>query len=243
MPIYLGSDLVTPYIGSDAVKEIYLGSTLVYQNMPPYTSGMDVWLDGIKNTSGGHSNSTPTWADLSGNNNNATVVFGSGDSWSSDSANISSDSTKITVPLNLYTSSFTVEFVVKLSSLYNYGTLMRGVQSNGTRDAWITSGGNIVLRVASSYDTSSTAVSISALNTIAFVVSGNTEKYYLNGTLIGTYSRTVSAASNTSFRVFADSSTANRHIKGQAYSFRHYSSALTDAQIRRNRAVDVNRFL
>ncbi|MBR0490631.1 MAG: hypothetical protein IJJ82_01100 [Clostridia bacterium] len=35
--------------------------------------GMQVWYDGINNTGSGHSNSTTTWYDLSGNNNHATI--------------------------------------------------------------------------------------------------------------------------------------------------------------------------
>lgn len=35
--------------------------------------GMQVWYDGINNTGSGHSSSTTTWYDLSGNNNHATI--------------------------------------------------------------------------------------------------------------------------------------------------------------------------
>lgn len=243
MPIYLGSNAVKGSVGSSDVKEIYLGSTLVYQNLPPYTAGADIMLDGIKNTANGHSNITLTWTDLSGNGNNASISFGSTDAWGTNGLSIQNNGTRVRLSTELFTSNFTMEFCVRLSSLYNYGTLVRAVNQSSVRDAWITSGGDTVLRVRSAYDTSDTNLSISALYTIAFTRSGNTQKTYINGVLKDTFTRTVSSGSDNSFDIFASSVADNRHIKGYAYAFRHYSSVLSAAELLRNYNVDYDRFI
>ena len=244
MPIYLGANKIGEiYLGSNEISDAYLGSTQVYQNAPSYVAGMDIWLDAINNTGSGHNNNASTWADLSGNGYNATISLSGGDRWTANSLAIQNDNTCVRINATKFTGNYTMEFCVRLTANYNYGTLMRLVTNYTNRGAWIDSGGDTIFRVASSYDTANTNLSISALNTITMVNSGNTQKTYINGVLKATYTRTPTGTTDTAFDVFASSARSNRHIKGEAYSFRYYASVLTDDEIRQNRQVDLARFL
>ena len=243
MPIYLGSNKISLYRGSNEVSEAYLGSTLVYQNRLPYADGLVIHYDAINNTASGHSSSARSWYDLTGNGYDAEVVLGGSDYWDSNALHVYSDSTRVRVPKEIYTSAFTVEFVIKLESLYNYGTLMRGVQSYAARDAWVGSNGVVSFRVRSSYDgATGSPLSADTLYTVALVRNGNTQKIYINGVLAGSYSRTVTSASNTSFDIFASTTATSRHIRGFAYSFRCYTRELSASEILNNYNVDLARF-
>lgn len=67
------------------IKEIYaqkINETDMIMSPPYITEGLIIHYDGINNTGNGHSNTTTTWKDLSGNENNATLVgFDSTSGW------------------------------------------------------------------------------------------------------------------------------------------------------------------
>ena len=71
------------------------------------TDGLELHYDAINNTGTGHSNTTTTWVDLSGNGNNATVTGGT---WSDNYLSFTSSNSSNGVKTN---SAFPINFSAK----------------------------------------------------------------------------------------------------------------------------------
>ena len=242
MPIYLGSNKISLYRGSNEVSEAYLGSTLVYQNKLPYADGLVIHYDAINNTASGHSSSARSWYDLTGNGNNATVTLSGGDAWGDTALNIAHDSTQVRVPTNIYGTEYTLEFCFLLTSRPTYSTLLRSVNSYNNGGSWVDSSGNVVFRVQSSYDTTSGGyVTTNTMHTVALTRTGNTLQVYIDGVLRATWTRS-SSGTHTTFDIFASAEATGRHIVGSAYSFRKYARVLTAAEVLNNYNTDLARF-
>ena len=241
MPIFLGSQKVGLYLGSQKIDKAYLGGTLVYQGNIPYATGMEIHYDGILNAGSTHDASATNWIDLSGNGNNAVATFAGSDGWISNGASISTAGSYFRVNKELFSRPFTIEFAVKISSAHNYGTLARGVSNSGIRDIWIGSSGRVMVRVQSSYDGPTKVITANEMHTIAITFTGNTQRVYIDGAYYSTPSKSWSSGASSQWNLFGDPS-GTRFLKGIAYAMRWYPRILTDDEILGNYTIDASRF-
>lgn len=212
---------------------------------PQYVqTGLILHYDAIENTENGHSTSTTTWKDLSGNGNDGTIVGGT---WTDRSLKFTSSNTSNGVRTN---QNFPIDFentfniVFKLNKVNNVDVLFgsRTTTSNGfmlfnynstnalTLD---TKGGGTRISVGNSL-TAGTKYDV----TITF--SGTTANLYVNGELASTKTFT-DASLNMPLSIFTASSQSN--AIGSIYSVKVYNKALTAAEVQQNYSIDKEKYI
>lgn len=77
------------------------------------TDGLVLYYDAINNTGSGHSSSTTTWKDLSGNGNDGTVTGGT---WTGNTLNFSISNNSNGVKTN---KNFAIDFENTFNSVFN----------------------------------------------------------------------------------------------------------------------------
>ena len=203
------------------------------------TSGLVLHYDGINNTGNGHSSTTTTWKDLSGNGNDGVVTNGT---WHTNSLKFSSSNqqngvkTNKNFPINFSNQTFSIAF--EFSSLSGVEPLF------GARTT--TSDGFMLFNYSNdiSLDTkgSSTRVSIGnklQANTkynMTFVFSGTNVKVYRSGVLDRTVS--ITNANLTSFPLTIFTAGTRANALGNIYNVKVYNRSLTDQEVLQNYQAD-----
>lgn len=193
------------------------------------TSGLVLWLDGIKNTRSGHNASSTKWEDLSGNGYDCTY-----NASSTVDALYCVPNAGLTLAKNLtIPSTCTIEIVLK--SIPNSSVnQMVAAQGDNQRTVWINKSGNVVFG-ASTAKVFAYADLPAEVNTV--VNSG-----YLNGAAYTVGSS--SASWNTAYksRLFAYSSNTTNKTTSRIYAIRVYDRELSASEILQNYNADKVRF-
>ena len=196
------------------------------------TSGLVIWLDGIKNTRNGRNTSSTKWEDLSGNGYDCTYYSSKtlGDNYC-----IPNGGMAIAKSLTI-SDSYTMEIVLK-SIPNSDSTQMIAAQGSSARHTmWISKPGNVVFGAGSNnaYNIPYGDL-VSEVNTC--VSTG-----YLNGSA---YTFTVGGGSWSSAaktRLFAYTSNTNYKTISRIYALRVYNRALSANEILQNYNADKIRF-
>ena len=202
-------------------------------------NGLILHYDGINNTGSGHSNTTTTWKDLSGNNNDGIITGGT---WQNNLLKFSTSNesngvkTKQNFPID-YNNTFNIVF--KLSNVNDVEALF-GSRSTTTDGLMLF---NFNTNNSLSLDTkgSNTRIQIgerllaNTLYNITVTFSENTVKSYVNGELAKTMNFT-DASLNFPLTIFTAARRSN--ALGEIYSVKIYNRALTNQEILQNYNVD-----
>ena len=206
--------------------------------------GLVLWLDGISNTRDGHDENTTVWEDLSGNNNDATLINYDNPEWDINSLNFNgiNQYAQILNQTNIPEgeSPYTIEVVFKANEINNGGLLNLGVEgagglANGFRlyrnvgfrhYYWHS---DLDYRVQLNIDTIYTAV---ALN------YGSERRIYLNSE----FGIKGSAVPNVKLGSIVLGRCSEGFLNGNIYSIRVYNRGLSDEEIKKNFEVDKKRF-
>lgn len=202
-------------------------------------NGLILHYDGINNTGSGHSNTTTTWKDLSGNNNDGIITGGT---WQNNLLKFSTSNesngvkTKQNFPID-YNNTFNIVF--KLSNVNDVEALF-GSRSTTTDGLMLF---NFNTNNSLSLDTrgSNTRIQIgerllaNTLYNITVTFSENTVKSYVNGELTKTTNFT-NASLNFPLTIFTAARRSN--ALGEIYSVKIYNRALTNQEILQNYNVD-----
>ena len=207
--------------------------------------GLILHYDAINNTGVGHSETTTTWKDLSGNNNDATVTGGT---WTDDYLNFSKSNDTNGVKTN---SNFSINFnaitfniVFSLSNVNDVEALLgaRTTSSNGmmlfnfnendglTLD---TVGGSTRIKVGN-------RLSANQNYDLTLSFSNGTLRTYLNGKLESTMNYT--SGNLTSFPLTIFTAGERSNCLGNIYSVKVYNRSLTEDEIKQNNKMDNIRF-
>jgi hypothetical protein len=225
----------------------------LYENTPPMvTNGLVLALDAANIRS--YTGTGTTWTDLSGNNNNGTLVNSPTFS-STNGGNLSFNGTtqNISLPSSL----------TRLNTNYSIGMwfLPTRVFSSYLTSDWSSTGRNYLLaqdvtnnKIAliigngsTSQDTtlqSNLALTTNAWNNVTFVVNGTTRTIYMNGVFdksaVGSYSGGVTS----NLRNIATSNDRNAadFFQGNIATTQFYNRALTAAEVQQNYNALKNRF-
>jgi len=227
------------------IDRVYAGSNLVYGKFPIITDGLIVYLDA--NTSSGS-----TWTDLSGNNNNFTLVnsptYNSG-GWfdfngSSQYATIS----------NLGLSDHTIEGWIN----FDLATVGSGTDNTPIFGNWgggstkylsiIQNGSVLDFRIDDGVNSFSGVGSDFNFNTnqwyyVALTYNSNGEtKSFVNGSLHGTNNYTSNIVFDSLPQNIAYQNENNFYFNGQVAIHRIYNRSLTDNEIQENFDIEKSRF-
>ena len=250
-------------------KQTGLGETLYVasnnSNTDYIKSGLVLWYDGINNTGNGHSSSTTTWKDLSGNGNHGTIngisttptaTSGWGENY------LAFDGTNDWVSIGeMNLDNFTLEVVVLNPEIITTGEQMyicnfetggyglcynKGTQYPNTLQVRISASANTssYIKVTSS-DTQGPLTNVKyslsgSFNGSQMVLFENGNKNVVN------VSGVIKPPSGNTVLAVGVNPYANRRqqgeLKGYIYSVRVYNRALTDEEVAHNYAIDKARF-
>ena len=222
-----------------------INSVLYYKE--PVQSGLVFNLNGSDNTGNGHSSSTTTWADLSGNGFDGYI---SGAKWSGNALDFDGVNDYVTFDNPLNTTTMTYEITLSFDSSKGH-QVMSNIEWGGA--ALLASPGGIQFAVSNGdannvYQTATANINLS-LNTVYTVTGtfdGKTIKIYLDGVL-----KASSTFSGTHARQAGDTSMAlgknpygreagvtegadGGFFDGKVYASRLYNRALSASEVQQN---------
>ena len=224
--------------------------------------GLVLYLDGINNTGNGHSNTTTTWKDLSGNGNDATLYNMTNSTisgWQEDGLRFDGVDDFATVDITS-TPDVTIEVIVKMNKQVStdfYG--IAGWQhwnADIPRIGIFRNGENLQFYSTNAEESAGTSkkYNISDYDSIYYatlVSSASNKKFvnFINGIKVGNFSN-VNVATLETQHLFGIGDYANgshqyegvRSLNGTIYSVRVYNRALTDAEIKHNQRIDKKRY-
>ena len=213
-------------------------------------NGLILHLDGINNTGNGHNDTSMTWKDLSGNNNNGTVK---GASWLNNG--LSFDGINDYVPIaELNYPEFTVEVTFEASNLVGSEKGLRIICNHQTGGFDIEINNNSIasyIYINGEYKnlTSGSMIEVNKKYNVTMTTNGSESKLYVNGILISNI--TVENGSigyplnNTVLALGTNpngSSAEAQYFNGTIYSTRMYNRVLTEQEIKNNYEIDKSRF-
>ena len=233
--------------------EIYDSLTGNSNNNPSYVSnGRILHYDAINNTGSGHSSTTTTWKDLSGNGNDLTLSnFGntSTSGWSTNALNFDGvdDFGTVSTIQNILSGETTISTRIYSEQYNNY----RGIYGNHSGNYDYVNGilaqyENNLLRIG--YNSNIVDINYSDVNnknitlTVQMGASIGT-KVYINGSLVSEVKNeeTNPSASNE-FWIGRSLNNTNRYFIGQMNNFMIYNRILSDSEISQNYRADEARF-
>lgn len=201
--------------------------------------GLILHYDAINNTGNGHSNTTTTWKDLSGNNNNGTFSKAPNTSnfyWEENCITLSNSSSTlnsyIDTPINLNNKERTIIYTVDANNLQ--GTIWGDTDSSNTNGffnyyTFIANRGNST-GVQNRYDYT---FSKSGIYNYAVSISYTEIKFYENGVLKTTLNNTVGLATKNNLRLLAGRYNNQSATNLKMYNFLVYDRVLTDSEIQK----------
>ena len=203
------------------------------------SEGLVLHYDGINNTGKGHSSTTTTWKDLSGNNNNGTFSKAPNTSnfyWEENCITLSNSSSTlnsyIDTPINLNNKERTIIYTVDANNLQ--GTIWGDTDSSNTNGffnfyTFIANRGNST-GVQNRYDYT---FSKSGIYNYAVSISYTEIKFYENGVLKTTLNNTVGLATKNNLRLLAGRYNNQSATNLKMYNFLVYDRVLTDSEIQK----------
>lgn len=216
------------------------------------TDGLIARYDGENNTGIGYDSTVTNWKDLSGNENNATILGTA--SWEDNK--LIFDGIDDYIDTGMKQSDFgqkiTIETVVEFQDTSNYRGLY-GLHQTASTWSGITgqcNNGNVIFAIFSSNNTT-TSVSVPSsifLNKMTHVTvtmeGGSGIKVYLNGSLIaeGETQEYINPRDDYNFIIGKSHTLDDRYFKGTMYNFTVYNKILTEEEIKINYEIDKYRF-
>ena len=198
-------------------------------------SGLILYYDGINNTGNGHSNTTTTWTDLSGSNNNITGV--SSANWLGNGLQFNNNVLVSQGGTKTFSKDVTVEIIL-LNKQRQYVTInfgdvidlkLRVVGQITYWNAWPT-------ELGQHYSTEEVLNVVTSYSYVNEWTSSNSRKF-INNTKS---SASVSNLSPTTTKLMIGYS--SEVLNGNVYAVRVYNRALSDGEIAQNYAIDQKRF-
>lgn len=235
-------ELDNPY-----VETIYQNQ-LSKQNPRYVTRGLLVHYDGINNTGNGHSSTTTTWKDLSGNGNDGilsksvdTSTFYWGESNITLLGATGTSAMYVDTPINLNDKERTVIYTIDATNLT--GVIWGDSDTenlNGTfnDEKFITNRSDTVTN-QSKYDYTFTKQGIYQY---AVTLSSTELKLYVNGILQGNVNNTDGLVTSNNLRILSAYYTNQNATNIKMYNFMVYDRVLTDSEIQQNCKVDKNKY-
>ncbi len=246
---YFGGDVYSIRIYSgvlspDEIKQNSIDDQSLYGSLEEDSvfSGLEVYYSASKNSEVGHQSSPSNWYDLSGNNRHGTFR---NTVWNENKLTFNGSNSAVLMPILKYP-KLTLQATIKTGSdITKTQTILANVENGGCSLFLRNSGLGTVCHIGGSYryiETASKILSNHSYN-VALTYDGATMKFYVDGILIGNYANTsgISYNGSTIWAVGANpsGSTVNtEYFKGEAYSARIYSRALTIDEIKQNYVVD-----
>ncbi len=238
----------------DKIKTI--SETLAQLKTQYVQNGLICWYDGLYNTRNGHSNTTNTWEDLTGNNNtgilmNVNKTAQSG--WNYDSLILDGidDWVKMT---HLYSNNMTIEIVAKplkleenkqQAFLLNHEAGGLGIQKvNGNIETQICINGKYET-IASSSITVGKKYSLSTGNNSSQIYirnNGSTLTKKVTGNITKPSGNTVFAIGTNPSQSYEALGSKEARFNIQVYSVRIYNRCLTNNEIMKNYEIDKTLF-
>lgn len=202
--------------------------------------GMQVWYDGINNTGSGHSNSTTTWKDLSGNGNDAQITTkGSSLNWQSNCL-ATNKAESILTPWT-FSTSHTISVVIEPLEFYNYNTIWENNLSADDNEAWIYSNGILAARsnAVGGY-TAWTTCNIEKKIKIDVIIDNEKQNNY--SFINGQFSRNGGQINLNGGKLRFNGGKGNTAGKNKYYTMKVYNKALSEAEIHHNYILDKARY-
>ena len=220
-----------------------------YQNKI-VTNGLVLCLDAADKKS--YPGTGTTWFDRSGNGNNGTSSGGvSYDVNNSGSLVLNGTDGRILISCNnstIRTYNSTTQFTIKLPVYSGGQRCILSYRTGGGGSLYIGKSSNGIfcyygeLSVAG-YTVGNIASNETVICTVTCDATNNLLSVYINGTLIGSASRTGWVASyHTSLYLGWDAGGTNEYMLGNFYQFSHYSRVLTTEEIKQNFNATKSRF-
>ena len=208
---------------------------------PTYvTNGLKLHYDAINNTGNGHSSTTMTWKDLSGNGNDGTLSSTPNNSifyWDNNSMTIANHDEKlkyyIDTPLNLSGKERTYIYTVNANNLN--GTIWGETDTENTYGLF-----NYHLFVANRGNSKTSdsrctyTFSKDGIYCYAVSLSESQLKFYVNGQLESTASNTMGLICNNNLRLLSARYESQNASNIKMYNFMAYDRVLTDSEIQVN---------
>lgn len=210
------------------------------QNTSYVTDGLILHYDAINNTGTGHSSTTTTWMDLSGNGNNGTFSTAPTTStfyWEENcitlSNNSSSLSSYVDTPVNLNGKERTIIYTVDANGLT--GSIW-GDTDNKNMNGLFNYQGFIANRGTSSnnqarYDFNFNRAGI---YTYAVTLSSSQLQFYQNGSLVTTKNNAIGLTTNNNIRLLAARYSSQNARNLKMYNFMIYDRVLSGNEIQNN---------
>lgn len=213
-------------------------------------SNLILHYDGINNTGSGHSSSTTTWKDLSGNGYNGTLnEFASSTCWEANQLRFDGidDYIDTSLPQASMGDNITITAVCLAEATNNYRGLFGSHYSLGEDYAGIlfqfTNGKIGVGRPGSSFNLDITQDYIYNTFTITCTLGSSPTKVYINGTLAGTATNCEEFHTLDNLLVGCSATTwVDRYWLGTVSSFMVYNKTLTEEEIAQNYKTNTERF-
>lgn len=207
------------------------------------TRGLILHYDAINNTGEGHSSTTTTWKDLSGNGNDGVITGGT---WQGNALNFSTSNstngvkTSKNFPIN-YTNTFNIVFnlnkvqevdpLIGSRTSYDDGFMLFNYKTNNEFDVDI-KGGDSRIKLGN-------LLSSNTIYDITVTFENGMLKYYMNGQLLKTTSYT---PQNINLPLTIFTAGARNNSIGDIYSVKVYNRALTDSEILKNYNTDKEKY-
>lgn len=213
-------------------------------------SNLLLHYDGINNTGSGHSSSTTTWKDLSGNGYNGTLnQFASSTCWEANQLRFDgvNDYIGTSLPQASMGNNITITAVCLAEATNNYRGLFGPYNSNAENyvgmyfqfaDEKIVAGrpgSSVEVNIPEDYNYNKVIITC--------VLGSSSSKLYINGTLVGTATECEEFITTNSLQVGCSSTAqTNRYWLGTVSSFMVYNKTLTEEEIAQNDKTSKERF-
>ena len=207
--------------------------------------GLVLWLDGISNTRDGHDESATVWEDLSGNNNDATLMNYDNPTWNETSLTFDGINQYAQI-LNYNNSPYTIETVFSINKFSNSAMGLFCISRNGNNS-------NGVAIINKGYairnyygwgdnkhiDTPNYKMVDHKIFNATSLNFGNDGLIYINSEL-----KVQKNISNDTIidNVILGNAMGNEYLNGNIYSIRVYNRGLSEEEIKQNYEVDKKRF-
>ena len=233
----------TETIESTTYKTAYL----IPQTSNYVQNGLILHYDAINNTGSGHSSTTTTWNDLSGNNNDGTIVDGA---WNENSIKLSNNNSGIigNYSDSLKLTDFTIEIMLLSYTESSNGGLLYDFHTGGESGYFSKIYNNSLLlafgntRYNYSYDFINSDYPIKI--TITCEKSNDNTSISINGINSDNHTGNVNIekAQTSTFGILNNDARNEGVYLGEMGNFKIYNRALTDAEVLQNYNVDKARF-
>ena len=202
--------------------------------------GLVLHYDAVNNTGDGHSSTTTTWKDLSGNGNDGTLSTSPSNStfyWENNSLTISGHGGNlqyyVDTPLRLTGQERTYIYTIDANNLQ--GSIWGETDSSNTNGLF--NYYNFIVNRGSKTTTQNRydyTFAKSGIYNYAVTLSNSQLKFYVNGVLTQTINNTVGLTCSSNLRLMAARYSRQNATNLKMYQFLAYDRALSDSEILQN---------